>query len=172
MNELTHFGPDGKSRMVDVSDKPATARLARASASVRMRPETLSLIRDHRLSKGNVLEVARLAAIMAAKQTPQLIPLCHAISISGVDLEFQFRPPDSISIEATVRSVGQTGVEMEAMTAVTVAALTVYDMCKSIDREMRIDGIQLEEKSGGKSGHFVRSHPAPVDSQTSQGIKS
>jgi cyclic pyranopterin phosphate synthase len=157
MNTLTHFGPDGESRMVDVSDKPISIRMARASAIVKMKRETLALIRDQRVAKGDVVGVARLAGIMAAKQTPQLIPLCHAISVSAVEMQFQFVDIDSIQIEATVRSSGQTGAEMEALTAVTVAALTVYDMCKSVDREMRIERVQLDEKLGGKSGHFVRS---------------
>jgi cyclic pyranopterin phosphate synthase len=189
--------------MVDVGQKPVTERMARASARVRMLPETLALVRDGRLSKkGDVVQVARLAGIMAAKRTGELIPLCHPLPLDGVSIDFAF-PGDSVvarlphrtidateglrddggvigrpavetgagsgdprttlgdprttlTIEATVRTTARTGVEMEALTAVTAAALTVYDMCKSGDRGMVIEQIQLEEKSGGKSGHFAR----------------
>jgi cyclic pyranopterin phosphate synthase len=156
MSQLTHFDPQGGSRMVDVGDKPPTARVARASGSVRMRPETLALIRDRKVAKGDVLEVARLAGIMGAKRTSELIPLCHPLPIESVSVTFAFPDDGTVVIEATVRVTAKTGVEMEALTAVSAAALTIYDMCKSADRAMRITDIQLEEKSGGKSGHFVR----------------
>jgi len=156
MTELSHFDASGASRMVDTSGKPDTAREARASGLVHMRPETLALIRDRKLAKGDVFEVARLAGIMAAKKTSELIPLCHPLPITGVTIDFAPVGSDGLRIDVTVKVVGKTGVEMEALTAVSVAALTVYDMCKSVDREMTIEAIRLEEKSGGKSGHFVR----------------
>ncbi len=154
--ELSHFDPTGASRMVDVSGKPATQRAARASARVRLAPETVNLIRDRRLSKGDVLEVARLAGIMAAKQTGNLIPLCHPLALDSLTVDFEFVSPTELKIEATVRVTAKTGVEMEALTAVSVAALTVYDMCKSVDRAMSIERIVLEEKLGGRSGHYRR----------------
>jgi cyclic pyranopterin phosphate synthase len=156
MHDLTHFDAGGASRMVDTSAKADTAREARASALVRMRPETLALIRDRKLAKGDVFEVARLAGIMAAKKTSDLIPLCHPLPITGVTVDFAPVGEDVLRIEAGVKVFGKTGVEMEALTAVSVAALTVYDMCKAVDRGMTVERIQLEEKSGGKSGHFVR----------------
>jgi cyclic pyranopterin monophosphate synthase len=156
MGELTHFDDRGASRMVDVAGKPETDRLARASARLRANPATITLMRDKALAKGNVLEVARLAGIMAAKRTSELIPLCHALPLSSVQLDFSYDSDDLVRIEATVRVIARTGVEMEALTAVSVAALTVYDMCKSVDRAMTIESIRLEEKSGGRSGHFVR----------------
>jgi len=156
MSNLTHFDDSGASRMVDTSDKPETLRLARAGGRVRMQPATLTLIRDRALAKGDVLEVARLAGIMAAKRTGELIPLCHPLPLSGVQIDFAFPAADVLAIEATVKVFGRTGVEMEALTAVSVAALTVYDMCKSVDRAMVIEAVRLEEKSGGRSGHFQR----------------
>jgi cyclic pyranopterin phosphate synthase len=156
MSGLSHFDEQGASRMVDTSDKPVTEREARASGRVHMTAETLERIRDTGVAKGNVLEVARLAGIMAAKQTDRLIPLCHPIPLDAVAVEFAFPDQQTLRLEATVKCVGRTGVEMEALAAVSVAALTVYDMCKSIDRGMTIGDIQLEEKSGGRSGHFVR----------------
>lgn len=156
MSQLTHFDESGASRMVDVGGKAETERLARASAVVRMQPDTLALIRDRKLSKGDVLEVARLAGIMAAKKTADLIPLCHPLPLTSVKLDFTFAEPDSLHIEAVATVFGRTGVEMEALTAVSVAALTVYDMCKAADRGMTIERVRLEEKSGGKSGRFVR----------------
>jgi len=156
MNELSHFDEHGASRMVDTSGKPETLRVARASGVIRMEPATLALIRDKALAKGDVLEVARLAGIMAAKHTGDLIPLCHPLPISAARLDFAFEKDGCLRIEATVRIVGRTGVEMEALTAVSVAALTVYDMCKAVDRSMTIEGIRLEEKSGGRSGTFQR----------------
>ena len=156
MNEFTHFDEHGASRMVDTSAKPETLREARASGLVRMAAATLTLIRDRGVAKGDVLEVARLAGIMAAKRTGDLIPLCHPLPITGARIDFSFDGDDLLHIEATVRVFGRTGVEMEAMTAVSVAALTVYDMCKAVDRVMTIERIRLEEKSGGKSGTFHR----------------
>jgi cyclic pyranopterin phosphate synthase len=155
--DLTHFDDSGASRMVDVGSKPATERIARASGRVRMRPETLKLILDKGLSKGDVLEVARIAGIMAAKRTGELIPLCHPLGLDSAAIMFEIDPTEAIRIEATVKTTGKTGVEMEAMTAVSVAALTIYDMVKAVDREVVIEHVQLEEKSGGKSGHFLRS---------------
>jgi cyclic pyranopterin phosphate synthase len=156
MSELTHFDERGASRMVDTSDKPETHRLARASALVRMAPATLALIRDRALAKGDVLEVARLAGIMAAKRTGDLIPLCHPLRITAATVDFAFEGDGLLRIEATVRVFGRTGVEMEALTAVSVAALTVYDMCKAVDRVMTVERVRLEEKSGGRSGTFRR----------------
>lgn len=156
MSELTHFDAAGASRMVDTSGKADTARQARASALVRMRPETLALIRDRKLAKGDVFEVARLAGIMAAKRTADLIPLCHPLPVTGVTVDLASEGADAVRIVATVKVVGKTGVEMEALTAVSVAALTVYDMCKSVDRGMTVERVRLEEKAGGKSGHYVR----------------
>src|SRR5438270_13594882 len=156
MGELSHFDEVGASRMVDVSGKAVTLRTARASGLVRMEPATLSLIRDRRLAKGDVFEVARLAGILAAKRTGDLIPLCHPLGLDSVALDFAPTGPGTVRVEATVKVVGRTGVEMEALTAVSVAALTIYDMCKSVDRAMVIEQIRLEEKSGGKSGRFVR----------------
>lgn len=154
MSELTHFDEHGASRMVDVGAKEITHRLARAESFVVMLPATLQRIVDRQVSKGDVLEVARLAGIMATKRTADLIPLCHPLGIDGVDLELGPVNETTIRIEATVRVHGRTGVEMEALTAVAVAGLTIYDMCKSVDRGMSIGPIRLLEKSGGKSGHF------------------
>lgn len=147
--------------MVDVGGKAETERVARASAVVRMLPATLALIRDKQLAKGDVLEVARLAGIMGAKKTADLIPLCHPLPLTSVRLEFTFPSEDSVRIEATAKVFGRTGVEMEALTAVSIAALTVYDMCKAADRAMTIESVRLEEKGGGKSGHFVRAPSSP-----------
>jgi cyclic pyranopterin phosphate synthase len=140
--------------MVDVAGKQVTLRRARASGLVRMQPGTLALIQSHQLTKGNVLEVARVAGIMAAKRTDQTIPLCHTVPLTSVQLDFQVAEPNSVRIEALAETVDRTGVEMEALLAVSVAALTIYDMCKSVDRGMTIELIRLEEKSGGLSGHF------------------
>jgi cyclic pyranopterin phosphate synthase len=156
MSELTHFDEHGASRMVDTSDKAETHRLARASGVIRLAPATISLIRDRGMAKGDVLEVARLAGIMAAKRTSELIPLCHPLPLTSVQVDFAFDGESLLRIEATARVYGRTGVEMEALTAVSVAALTVYDMCKAVDRTMTIESIQLEEKSGGRSGTFRR----------------
>ncbi|MCA9198809.1 MAG: cyclic pyranopterin monophosphate synthase MoaC [Planctomycetales bacterium] len=156
MSEFSHFTPDGKSRMVDVGDKPTTVRMARASGRVTMQPSTLQLIQSGSAAKGDVLGVARLAGIMAAKKTDGLIPLCHSLPLSSCEIDFEFVEPNALRIEATVKTIAQTGVEMEALTAVSIAALTVYDMCKAVDRAMEVHSIQLEEKLGGKSGHFLR----------------
>lgn len=153
--ELTHFDAQGRARMVDVSDKDATARVAVARGTVTMAPETLRRISGGEIAKGDVLAVARLAGIMAAKRTHELIPLCHPLALTAVELDLSADPArDAVDIEARVRTTGKTGVEMEALTAVSVAALTVYDMCKAIDRGMRIAEIRLVHKSGGKSGVF------------------
>jgi cyclic pyranopterin phosphate synthase len=154
MSELTHFDESGAARMVDTSGKPETQREARASALVRMNPATLALIRGGGVAKGDVLAVARLAGIMAAKRTGELIPLCHPLPITSATVDFSFPSDDILRIETTVRVFGRTGVEMEALTAASVAALTVYDMCKSVDRVMSVERIRLESKSGGRSGDF------------------
>jgi cyclic pyranopterin phosphate synthase len=156
MADLTHFDPSGASRMVDVGEKQVTRRMARASGRVRMAADTLALVRDKRAAKGDVLEVARLAGIMGSKRTAELIPLCHPLALESVKIDFAFDDDETLRIEATVQVEAKTGVEMEALTAVCVAALAVYDMCKSVDRGMIIDCIELEEKSGGRSGNWRR----------------
>lgn len=148
--------------MVDVGEKPVTHRLARAEGLVRMQPATLELIRQGEFSKGNVLEVARLAGIMAAKKTGELIPLCHPLGLDQVRIDFELPDDSTVRIQATCSLHGKTGVEMEALTAVSVAALTIYDMCKSADRAMSIHSIQLVEKTGGKSGHFLRTDDTDI----------
>lgn len=156
MSELTHFDKDGKAIMVDVADKDATSRVAIARGGVSMKPETLARILDNQVEKGDVFGVARLAGIMAAKKTPDLIPLCHPLQLSSVSVDFKPEQENSyVEIEARVKVVGQTGVEMEALTAVSAAALTIYDMCKAADKTMKICNIRLVEKSGGRSGHFI-----------------
>ena len=155
MSDLSHFDAEGNARMVDVGDKADTERVATARASVRMKPETLRLIQDKAVAKGDVLAVAQLAGIMAAKRTPDLIPLCHPLALTSVQVTLRCEPAtSSVEIEATCRLRGKTGVEMEALTAASVAALTVYDMCKSVDRGMVISDVRLLRKSGGKSGTF------------------
>jgi cyclic pyranopterin phosphate synthase len=156
MSDLSHFDDTGASRMVDVGAKAVTRRVARASGVVSMAAETFALVRDKRAAKGDVLEVARLAGIMATKRTADLIPLCHPLAVESVVIDFTFEGTQTLRIEATVQVEAKTGVEMEALTAVNVAALTIYDMCKSVDRDMTIEKIQLEEKSGGRSGHWTR----------------
>ncbi len=156
MTDLTHFDENGACRMVDVSAKPVTQRMARAEGFVSMKPVTLLTIQQKGMSKGDVLEVARLAGIMATKRTDELIPLCHSLGLDSVAVSFAFVSDTQLRIESTVSVFGRTGVEMEALTAVSVAALTVYDMCKSIDRDMELTGVRLLEKSGGRSGHYVR----------------
>lgn len=157
MDKLSHLDEKGKARMVDISAKPATLRTASASARVRMQNKTLRLIMKGRLPKGDVLATARVAGIMAAKKTPGLIPMCHPISITSVDVDLRADEGESlIEISASVSTVGQTGVEMEALTAASAAALTVYDMCKAVDRDMVITDIMLLEKKGGRSGHYRR----------------
>jgi cyclic pyranopterin phosphate synthase len=151
---LTHFDAAGRAAMVDVSGKAETARTATARGRIVMQPATLALIREGRAGKGDVLGVARIAGIMAAKKTHDLIPLCHPLMISKVAVDLQPEGEDAVAIEATVSLTGRTGVEMEALTAVTVAALTVYDMVKAVDRGMRIEDVRLVHKDGGKSGEF------------------
>ncbi len=156
MNDLTHFDELGASRMVDVGDKAVTRRRAVASAHVVMQPSTLERIASGGHAKGNVLEVARLAGIMAAKRTGDLIPLCHPLPIDGVVVDFEVQQPATLRIDATVTTTSKTGVEMEALIAAATAALTVYDMVKSADRGVVIEHVQLEHKSGGKSGEWNR----------------
>ncbi|RMF84771.1 MAG: cyclic pyranopterin monophosphate synthase MoaC [Nitrospinota bacterium] len=157
MEELTHFDQEGKVRMVDVSDKPVTQREAVARGSISMQAQTLQKIQQMEMAKGDVLGVAKLAGIMAAKRTWELIPLCHPLPIGVVELSFSPRPEQNrIDIESRVQVAGKTGVEMEALTAVAVAALTIYDMCKAVDRTMCIGDIRLVKKSGGRSGTFLR----------------
>jgi cyclic pyranopterin monophosphate synthase len=155
--ELTHFDSSGASRMVSVGKKEITERMARAQAFVSMEPATLKLIQDRQLAKGDVLEVARLAGIMATKQTQNLIPLCHSLGLDSASIDYEFVDDRRVRIEARVSNHGRTGVEMEAMTAVSIAALTIYDMCKAVDRWMSVGPMELLEKSGGKSGHLERS---------------
>ncbi|MFT7625239.1 MAG: cyclic pyranopterin phosphate synthase [Myxococcota bacterium] len=154
---LTHTDADGQAKMVNVGAKPSTDRLAVACATIVMAPETLRLIRDNQLAKGDVLGVARLAGIMGAKRTADLIPLCHPLGLDHVDIDLQLADdPPRIEIRATASCHGKTGVEMEALTAATVTALTVYDMAKAVDRGMTIENVGLIEKKGGKSGHWRR----------------
>ncbi len=167
MPDLTHFDESGASRMVDVGEKPVTARVARASGRVVMQPTTLTRIQQRGFAKGDVLEVARLAGIMAAKRTDELIPLCHSLPLDACTISFSFpndNAPDTatVAIESEVRVTAKTGVEMEALVAVSTAALTIYDMCKAIDRGMSIEQIRLEEKSGGRSGHYTREISPPI----------
>jgi cyclic pyranopterin phosphate synthase len=157
MAKLTHLDDHGRARMVDVSDKDVTSRIAVARGNISMRAETLALILQNKIEKGDVFSVARVAGIMAAKKTSDLIPMCHPLNITSVEIDLTPREnPPGVEIEATVRVAGKTGVEMEAMTAVSVAGLTIYDMCKAVDREMSVGEIRLIQKSGGKSGTFVR----------------
>jgi len=155
MSELSHIDTQGNARMVDVSQKPDTERVARATGQIRMQPETLAAIRGNALAKGDVLTVARIAGVLAAKHTSDLIPLCHPLPLT--DVQVVLTPDDAIPglhCEATARTVGKTGVEMEAITAVAIALVTVYDMAKAIDRGMSISDIRLLEKAGGRSGHW------------------
>jgi len=160
MAQLSHFDDQGASRMVDTSAKEVTLREARASGLVHMATETAQLIQNRQLSKGDVIEVARLAGIQAAKKTWDLIPLCHPLALTSVKLNFDFIGREMLKIEAFVKVHARTGVEMEALCAVSVAALTVFDMCKAVDKGITITEIKLEEKLGGKSGHFVRNTPS------------
>ena len=156
MSELTHIDKNGRPRMVDVGDKADTQRVAVAKGSIFMRPETLRRIKEGTMEKGDVLSVAQTAGIMAAKNTSSAIPMCHNIMITGVEMDFTLDEENSaVHIEASASTVGKTGIEMESLHAVSVAALTIYDMCKAIDRGMRIEGIRLVKKSGGKSGDFI-----------------
>jgi cyclic pyranopterin phosphate synthase len=152
---LTHVDDEGRARMVDVGDKPVTTRTATASGFIRMAATTVQAVREHRTPKGDPLEVARLAGIMAAKRTAELIPLCHPLPLTHADVQLDVRD-DGIRITATARTDGKTGVEMEALTAVSVAALTLYDMCKAMDKAMEITDIRLESKTGGRSGDYKR----------------
>lgn len=155
--EFTHFNENGKARMVDVGEKNETKRVAIARGTIKMNRETLNKVKDGQMKKGDVLSVAQVAGIMGAKKTSDIIPMCHNILINGVDLNFEIDEENSaINIEAEARTTGKTGVEMEALSAVSIAALTIYDMCKAIDKEMVIDNIRLVKKTGGKSGEFIR----------------
>jgi cyclic pyranopterin phosphate synthase len=162
MNDLTHFSDNGRARMVDVSAKTETTRVALASGVLRMQPATLERICTGQIAKGDVLAVADVGAVMAAKHTPDIVPMCHPVMLTGVEVEFsEIHEPDAqgcvgIKVITTASCVGQTGVEMEALCAANVALLTIYDMCKAIDRGMRVENVQLEEKRGGKSGVWKR----------------
>ena len=153
--ELTHFGDQGRARMVDVTDKARTFRTAVAEGTVRMAPATAALIRSGGVAKGDVLAVAQVAGIMAAKRTHELIPMCHPVALTGLDMAFSVEE-DAVRIRAEARCTGETGVEMEALTAVSAAALTIYDMCKAVQRDMEIGRIHLCRKSGGRSGDYER----------------
>ena len=155
MAQFTHFNAAGQAHMVDVGEKAETHRVARASGSIRMQPATLKLIQQGDAKKGDVLGIARIAAIQGSKRTSDLIPLCHPIGLTKVGVEFEIAEPDTIHCTVTAETVGRTGVEMEALTATSVALLTIYDMCKAVDRGMTLFDIRLEEKAGGKSGHWV-----------------
>jgi cyclic pyranopterin phosphate synthase len=156
--EFTHFNDAGRSKMVDVSEKKSSERVAIAKGAITMNKETLQKVIAGQMKKGDVLGVAQIAGIMGVKRTADLIPMCHNIFISGSDIDFEIDEANSrILIEATVKNTGQTGVEMEALTAVSVAALTIYDMCKAVDKEMTIEAIYLAKKTGGKSGEFINS---------------
>jgi cyclic pyranopterin phosphate synthase len=157
MSELSHVGPGGEARMVDVSEKEVTERVARATGIIRMKPETLAAIQGNALAKGDVISVAKIAGVLAAKRTAELIPLCHPLPLT--DVQVVITPDESLPglrCEATARTIGRTGVEMEAITAVAVSLVTVYDMAKAVDREMRITDICLLEKAGGRTGHWQR----------------
>ena len=159
--KLTHFDTAGQAHMVDVGSKAETARVARAAGSIYMEPETLALIQAGSAKKGDVLGIARIAAIQASKRTGDLIPLCHPIALTRVSAEFAIDPANNaVHCAVTAECHGRTGVEMEALTATTVGLLTIYDMCKAVDRGMRIDNIRLLEKKGGKSGHWIAGDPA------------
>jgi cyclic pyranopterin phosphate synthase len=154
VDELTHVDPRGEARMVDVGEKPTTRREAEARGRVLLRPETVQLVRQNAAAKGDVLAVARIAGIMAAKRTAELIPLCHGLPLSAVNVDFELDDAGVIEITARASTSAQTGVEMEALTAVTVAGLTIYDMCKAADRGMRLTDVRLTFKSGGRSGEY------------------
>lgn len=157
MNSLTHFDAEGKAKMVDVSQKPPTSREAIAKGSILMKAATIRIILEKALPKGDVISVARVAGIMAAKKTSELIPMCHNLNLTHVGIDISVKAEDNrIDVESTVKCIGRTGVEMEALTAVSVSLLTIYDMCKAVDKEMTIQDIMLIEKRGGKSGIFTR----------------
>ncbi len=153
-NKLTHFNENGRSRMVDVSEKADTERVAIAKGSILMKPETIELIKEGKMKKGDVLSVAQVGGIMGAKKTSDIIPMCHNIFLTGCNIEFEIKE-NEIIIEATSKTYGKTGVEMEALSAVSICALTIYDMCKAVDKEMKITNIRLVKKTGGKSGDVV-----------------
>lgn len=156
MSELTHFNKEGRAQMVDVSEKDITSRIARACATVFVNRNTFGLIKEGKMKKGDVLAVAQVAGIMGAKRTPDIIPMCHPLLITKVDISFELdEEACSIKVISTAKCEGKTGIEMEAMTAASVAALTIYDMCKAVQRDIRISDIYLLEKDGGKSGHFI-----------------
>jgi len=162
MPSLTHFDAKGRARMVDVSQKPETEREAVARGAVQMQPETLKLIAGGEIAKGDVLAVAQVAGIMAAKRTAEIIPMCHPPFLTGISLDFRLDKDKSlVEIEARVKTTGKTGVEMEALTAVSAAGLTIYDMCKAVDKSMVIDRVRLVQKTGGKSGNFAREGETP-----------
>lgn len=156
MSELTHFNEEGRARMVDVSEKAVTTRIAKATATVTVNAETYALIKEGKMKKGDVLAVAQVAGIMGAKRTPDIIPMCHPIQITNVDIAFEMDDEaHTIRIISTAKCDGKTGIEMEAMSAASIAALTIYDMCKAVQRDIRISDIYLLEKDGGKSGHYL-----------------
>lgn len=156
-SDLTHFNEQGRGKMVDVTSKDDSVRVARAYGKISMGSSTLALIQEGRIKKGDVLGVAQTAAVMGSKQTWQLVPMCHPLLLTGVDISFTIDEESSfVAVESKVTTTGKTGVEMEALTAVTVACLTIYDMCKAVDKDMVIEEVYLLEKSGGKSGHYKR----------------
>lgn len=156
MGEFSHIDSSGKAKMVDISEKGLTKRRAVASGCIRMKAETLDKIKKGKMKKGAVLETARVAAIMAVKKTYELIPMCHQLLLTGIDVDFKFSSDKTVEITVLVKTTGKTGVEMEALTGVSTAALTIYDMCKAVDKQMVIGDIKLLEKSGGRSGNFIR----------------
>jgi cyclic pyranopterin phosphate synthase len=156
-DQLTHFNEQNRARMVDISDKEATKRVAVARSQITMKPETLARIQAGRVEKGDVLAVAQVAGIMAAKKTAEIIPMCHPLPLTGVDIRFSIEGENTLGVEATVKTTGKTGVEMEALTAASAVVLTVYDMCKAMDKEMVLGPTYLLQKTGGKSGDFTRS---------------
>lgn len=155
---LTHLDNQGRANMVDVTGKSVTERQATAQALVQMKPQTLAMIQDGGHPKGDVFAVARIAGIQAAKRTHELIPLCHPLLLTSIKVNLQAQPPEHVLITATCKLAGQTGVEMEALTAASIAALTLYDMCKAVDKDMQIQHVHLQEKLGGKSGHYLRNN--------------
>jgi cyclic pyranopterin phosphate synthase len=155
-DQLTHFNEQNRAQMVDVSEKDVTKRVAVAHSQVRMKPETLQRIREGTMKKGDVLAVAQVAGIMAAKKTADTIPMCHPLPLTGIDIRFAYDCDDTLLIEAEVKTTGKTGVEMEALTAATIAGLTVYDMCKAMDKGMILGPTYLQSKTGGKNGDFTR----------------
>jgi len=155
-DQLTHFNEQNRAKMVDISEKAVTTRVAVARSQVKMKPDTMQRIQEGRIAKGDVLAVAQVAGIMAAKKTADWIPMCHPLPLSGVDIQFHFADEETLVVETTVKTTGQTGVEMEALTAASAVVLTVYDMCKAMDKEMVLGPTYLVSKTGGKSGDFRR----------------